>query len=110
MSTEYRAAVQHEDSIVALIWDAAKKTFGADLTFIVTADHGGDGFGHADGPTNPLSRTIPWVAWGNGVKVQELTASIHNMDTGPTVLWLLGIDPPSGWDGVPVKSAFSVRN
>src|SRR5205823_8983150 len=65
MSPEYLAAVRHVDSVVAGIWQAAKTAFGADLTMIITADHGGIGLGHSDG--SPLARTIPWIAWGKGV-------------------------------------------
>jgi hypothetical protein len=29
------------------------------------------------------------------------------MDTAGTALWLLGVDVPDGWSGVPVRSAFT---
>ncbi|MSR06500.1 MAG: alkaline phosphatase family protein [Gemmatimonadetes bacterium] len=104
MSTQYLAAVQHADSGVARVWQAAKQTFGSDLTLIVTADHGGVGGGHAEG--SRLSTTIPWIAWGNGVTPKILSSDTRGVDTGPTALWLLGLSPPTDWDGVPVTSAF----
>ena len=104
MSAPYFAAVRHTDSVVANIWQALKQTFGSDLTLIVTADHGGSGNGHSDGSS--LATTIPWIAWGNGVTPRVASSDIRVVDTGPTVLWLLGLSPPSDWDGVPVKSAF----
>lgn len=103
MSPEYLAAVRHADSVVARIWEALKQTYGADLTLIVTADHGGSGFGHADGTY--LDSTVPWIVWGKGVTPQTLSG-VRVVDTGPTVLWLLGLAQPPDWDGVPVKSAF----
>jgi arylsulfatase A-like enzyme len=104
MSPEYIAAVRHSDSVVTNIWLGLERAFGADLVLIVTSDHGGSGYGHSDG--TPLSTTTPWIAWGRGVSPQLLTTSVSAVDVGPTMLWVLGITPPTDWDGVPVKSAF----
>lgn len=104
MSAAYLATVRHTDSVVASIWQALRQAFGSDLTVIVTADHGGIGYNHPSG--EPLSMAIPWIAWGNGVTPRILTSDIRVVDTGPTVLWLLGLSAPLEWDGVPVKSAF----
>ena len=104
MSDEYLNAVRHADSVVANIWQALKLAFGSKLTLIVTADHGGFGYGHASG--SPFDTAIPWIAWGNGVTAMTLFTSVRTIDTGPTVLWLLGVSSPADWDGVPVKSAF----
>jgi arylsulfatase A-like enzyme len=32
--------------------------------------------------------------------------AINTFDTAPTVLWLLGVEKPAAWDGVPVLKAF----
>jgi arylsulfatase A-like enzyme len=104
MSPQYIAAVRHTDSVVTNIWLGLKQAFGSDLVLIVTADHGGSGFGHSDG--TPLTRTIPWIAWGRNVSPRTLTTDVRAVDVGPTMLWVLGLTPPTDWDGVPVKSAF----
>ena len=51
--------------------------------------------------------TIPWIAWGKGVRAGEQIAStVRTFDTASTVLWLLGLDEPSDWRGAPVVAAF----
>ena len=70
---------------------------------IVTADHGGHGWGH--GTTDRRDVTIPWIAWGEGVKGgTRLGAGIRTMDTATTALWLLGLEPLGV--GAPVVTAF----
>ena len=72
---------------------------------VVTADHGGHGYGH--GTEDPLDVTIPWIAWGRGVNAGLMAnVNINTFDTAPTVLWLLGVEKPEPWDGVPVLKAF----
>lgn len=104
MSPTYMAAVRHTDSVFAQVWLDLRQTFGTDLVIIVTADHGGVGTGHSDG--SQLATTVPWIIWGKGIRQQVLTVDVRTVDVGPTMLWLLGVTPPSDWDGVPVKSAF----
>jgi arylsulfatase A-like enzyme len=54
--------------------------------------------------------TIPWIAWGRGVKIGELSGSIvRTVDTASTVLWLLGVAEPTDWQGSPVLAAFASR-
>lgn len=104
MSAEYLAAVRHVDEDVARIWQGLRQAFGADLTLIVTADHGGIDHGHSDGSAQ--SMTIPWIAWGRGVRPGRLSGPVRVLDTAPTVLWLLKIPVPAGLDGAPITSAF----
>ena len=74
---------------------------------IVTADHGGHGTNH--GSDDPRDVTIPWIAWGQGVKQGALTQStVRTMDTAATVLWLLAVaEPAEGWMGQPVLEAYT---
>jgi predicted AlkP superfamily pyrophosphatase or phosphodiesterase len=75
-----------------------------DSVIIVTADHGGHGRGHGQG--TPADMTIPWIAWGKGVKPHsEITAPVSTCDTAATTLWLLGLEPATPLDGAPVMSA-----
>jgi predicted AlkP superfamily pyrophosphatase or phosphodiesterase len=106
MSAAYGRAVQATDTAVGQILDAAEETYGAgNYSILVTADHGGHGNGH--GTKDPLDVTIPWIAWGRGVAAGAMKdVTINTFDTAPTVLWLLGIDKPEAWDGVPVLKAF----
>ena len=60
------------------------------------------------GSDDPRDVTIPWIAWGRGVKPGLLTPStVRTMDTAATVLWLLAIDRPADWTGQPVVDAFN---
>lgn len=107
MSTEYGRGVLRADSAVKRLMAAADRTYGpGQYTLIVTADHGGNGRDH--GSDNPLDVTIPWIAWGRGVVPGEITTKVvRTMDTASTVLFLLGVDTPGQWIGVPVRSAFT---
>ena len=107
MSAPYGAAVARADAAVARILDAADEAYGPGrYTLILTADHGGHGRDH--GSADPRDVAIPWLAWGNGVEPgAQLPTAIRTMDTAATVLWLLGVTVPPGWDGVPVGGAFT---
>src|SRR4051794_7510146 len=59
-------AVERADEAVGLILRALAARNLTDTTFIIlSADHGGQGWGH--GPNDPRSRHIPWIAAGPGV-------------------------------------------
>jgi predicted AlkP superfamily pyrophosphatase or phosphodiesterase len=107
MTPEYGRAVRAADVAVGRLIVLAEQTYGAgNFSLIVTADHGGHGTNH--GSDDPRDVTIPWIAWGRGVRQGALTQStIRTMDTAATVLWLLGVEEPSDWAGRPVVSAYT---
>jgi predicted AlkP superfamily pyrophosphatase or phosphodiesterase len=106
MSADYRAAVRAADSAVAAILAAAEEAFGSDnYTVLVTSDHGGQGRDH--GSDDLLDVTIPWIAWGAAVTPGMVTSPVNTMDTAATVLYVLGIEPPSDWEGRPVVASFA---
>jgi arylsulfatase A-like enzyme len=106
MSADYGRAVTRADEEVARVIAAAEASFGKGaFSLIITSDHGGHGFDH--GTDDPRDVTIPWIAWGQGVRAGELTGSeVSTVDTASTVLWLLGLREPTDWQGAPVASAF----
>lgn len=75
-------------------------------TLILSADHGGKDKSHFDPIVN--NTTIPWIAWGKGVKKQHALQkkTIMTYDTAATALWLLNIPAPAHFDGEPVAEAF----
>ena len=94
-----------DSAVRRLIWLAERAYGTGTFSLIVTADHGGHGTDH--GSDDPRDVTIPWIAWGRGVKQGVLTpATIQTMDTAATALWLLSIDRPSDWMGRPVVHAY----
>jgi arylsulfatase A-like enzyme len=73
---------------------------------IITADHGGHGFGHGD--ASPVDRTIPWLAVGPGVRPGvTLTRHINTYDTAATALHALELPRPEVWDGQPILEIFN---
>lgn len=107
MSWWYARAVRRADAALNRIVAAADGAYGrGEYTLIVTADHGGHERTH--GTTAPADVTIPWIAFGEGVRDgKKLPAGIRTVDTAATVLWLLGLSPTTEWTGVPVRAAFS---
>jgi arylsulfatase A-like enzyme len=107
MSEEYGRGVRDADAALARLIVAADAAFGAGrYSLIVTADHGGHDFDH--GSDDPRDTTIPWIAWGQGVKPGTIgDAVVRTMDTASTALWLLGLDEPTEWFGSVVTSAFA---
>ncbi len=106
MTPAYGRAVLAADAAIDQLIALANRTYGpGHFALIVTADHGGHDRNH--GSADPRDVTIPWIAWGEGVRPGELTAThIRTMDTAATTLWLLGLATPSGWTGTPVEQAF----
>ena len=105
-SPEQIQSFADEDDALKVIRDAIRKAgIANDSVVILSADHGGHAKTH--GSNSPEDMTIPWVAWGAGVKKgYTITAPITTYDTAATALWLLGVPIPDGWDGKPVTSAF----
>lgn len=108
MSWMYGRAVRSADDAVATVLATADQAYGkGNYTVIVTADHGGSGWNH--GSDDPRDQTIPWIAWGKGVRAgMPLAPGIRTIDTAATALWLLGVQPPETVDGRPVRAAFEV--
>lgn len=104
MSWLYGRAVRKADGAVARVLEAADRAFGeGNYAVIVTADHGGHGWSH--GSSDPRDVTIPWIAWGEGVRGGTvLPDGVRTMDTAATALWLLGV--PESAVGEPVEGAF----
>lgn len=106
-SPEQIKAFEDEDRALALIKAAIEKAGIADQSAIIcSADHGGHDKTH--GTNRPDDMTIPWIAWGAGIKKGvAISAPVTTYDTAATALHLLGIAVPGNWDGKPVSSALS---
>ena len=95
------------DAALKIVRDAVKEAgIEGKSTFIMSSDHGGHDKTH--GTDSPEDMTIPWVAWGAGVKPETtVTDAVNTVDTAATALWLLDLPIPEDWDGKPVASAFN---
>jgi predicted AlkP superfamily pyrophosphatase or phosphodiesterase len=106
-SPEQRQAFGDVDAALGEVLQAIEAAHISDRSvLIVTADHGGHGKTH--GLNTPEDMTIPWIAWGQGVKRNfAITAPVNTYDTAATALWLLALPRPASYDGRPVASAFA---
>lgn len=108
MTPAYGRAILAADAAVDRLIGLADQAYGAGkYSLILTADHGGHGTNH--GSDHPEDVTIPWIAWGQGVRPGLLASSVavDTMDTAATVLWLLGLDRPSDWTASAVVEAYA---
>jgi len=93
-------AVETVDDCLARVLATAER---ADATVLVTADHGNcelmidpaTGGPHTAHTTNP----VPIVIVGDGAGTRHLRAGGSLRDVGPTILQLLGIEPPKEMTG-----------
>lgn len=99
-------AFEDEDEALKILQDGINKAgIAKESVLILSADHGGHDKTH--GSRSPEDMTIPWIAFGAGVKPgYRITTPVTTYDTAATALWLLGVPVPADWDGKPVKSAF----
>ena len=68
MSEQYMSAVKETDRLVGTVLDtvASKRTLKEQTLVVLTADHGGDGWSHAE-PEKLQNYRVPFMAWGPGV-------------------------------------------
>jgi predicted AlkP superfamily pyrophosphatase or phosphodiesterase len=104
------------DAALKIIKDAiAEAGLTNNSVIILTADHGahdtkdrnGKITGAAHGSAETSDVTIPWIAWGKGVKKNfTITTPVLQYDTAATALWLLNVPLPEHFWGRPVTGAF----
>lgn len=105
-SPEYYKSVEKADSLIAEIVNATKQAGIFEKTmFIVSADHGGLGFGH--GGESLAEMEIPFILYGAGIKKgYKIEETVYQYDNAPTVAYAMGLQTPQSWIGRPVKGAF----
>ena len=97
-SPQYGAAVRDVDSALEGLRATLSESAGSLL--VITSDHGGGGaWGpYQHGSTSAEDMEVPLLLWGSRVVPGEL-AGATVLDVAPTVLWALGISPPSSYEG-----------
>lgn len=104
-SPEYVAALAECDAALTELRAGIERSGATNTLFLLTADHGGAGLSH--GVDRPEDMTIPWIAWGAGVRRGHmLTNAITMPDTAATIAWLLDLQLPTNTIGRPVREAF----
>jgi predicted AlkP superfamily pyrophosphatase or phosphodiesterase len=100
MSEAYLNQVAETDGHLGRLFEA----LGPDTTVILSADHGGHGYGHHLG--TPVDSTIPWLAFGPRIRRgHAIGAEISTVDTAATAAHLLGLRLASGAKGEVVQDA-----
>ena len=108
MSKSYLQTVESSDRAIAtLVKGFEELGLYKHTAFIVTADHGGHDKTH--GTTAPEDMTIPWIAYGPGIKSgYEIKRPISIIDTAATVLRALGVtDYYVEWNSKTVDEIFT---
>lgn len=104
-SPEQFAALAECDAALALLRAGVEKSAATNVLYLLTADHGGDGLSH--GVDRPQDMTVPWIAWGAGVRRGHgLTNPVSLPDTAATIAWRFGFSLPANAVGKPVREAF----
>jgi hypothetical protein len=105
-SPAYYQAVGKADSLIGHVIAAIKAAGMAENTLvIVTADHGGKGFGHG-GPSLEEGE-ITMILSGKDVRQRyQVRQQVYTYDLAATIAFALKIEPPYAWIGRPIKSAF----
>jgi hypothetical protein len=99
-------AVEYVDQQIGQIIESTKKAGIFDnTTFIISADHGGIGYGHGGETEDEIE--IPFIVYGKGIKENHLIKKqVYTYDNAATAALLLGLIQPQAWIGRPVVSAF----
>ena len=105
-SPTYYEAVSKADSLIGELLMAVEEAGMEESTLIiVTADHGGLGFGH--GGESPEEMLIPFILWGKSIKkAYSIASTVNTYDNAVTAAFALQLEIPLAWIGRPVKEAF----
>ena len=105
-TSHFYDAVTHIDQQIGKIIQSTKEAGIYDkTTFIISADHGGIGYGHGGETLDEIE--IPFIIFGKGIKKNYLIRNqVYIYDNAATAALLLGLNQPQAWIGRPVKTAF----
>jgi hypothetical protein len=103
---EYYSAVSKVDSLIGTILQAIERAgMTKNTMIIVTADHGGMGYGHGGASLDEAE--IAMVFYGAGIKKgYQIKQQVYTFDLAATIAFALKCTPPYAWTGRAVKSAF----
>jgi hypothetical protein len=106
-SKEYREALRSVDTAMKAVLDLFKEYKLLDRTTVMVTSLSGSGADPgADAPTTDQP-VVPWIVSGPGIKHgQVIHQSVSIMDTGATVMRILGLETHTEWDSKPVEEIF----
>jgi len=103
---KYYKSVEIADELIGKIVNAIRQAgIFENTTILVTADHGGIGYGHGGETIDEIE--IPFILYGHGIKKgYRINHPVYTYDNAATAVFVLGYDQPYAWIGRAVKSAF----
>jgi len=106
----YYDALHHIDSLIGQVQASIQKAGIQETTLlIITADHGGVGYGHGGATVEEAEITM--ILNGKSIKPQyAIQQQVYTYDLAATIAFALKIVPPYAWTGRPIKSAFKGFN
>jgi predicted AlkP superfamily pyrophosphatase or phosphodiesterase len=106
-SKEYREALRSVDAAIKSILDLFKGYKLLDRTTVMVTALSGHGIDPgAENPTTDQP-VVPWIVSGPGIKPgQVIRQPVSIMDTGATVMRILGLETHTEWDSRPVEEIF----
>jgi hypothetical protein len=106
-SKEYRDALRAVDTAIKAVLDLFREYKLSDRTTVVVTALSGPGTDvGAEAPTTE-SPVVPWIASGVGIKHgQVIRQPVSIMDTGATVMRILGLETYTEWDSRAVEEIF----
>lgn len=106
-SKEYREALRTVDTAMKSVLDLFKEYKLTDRTTVmVTALSGPGTDSGAESPTTE-SPVVPWIVSGRGVKHgQVIHQAVSILDTGATIMRILGLETHTEWESRPVEEIF----
>jgi len=107
-SKEYRQALQAVDAAMKVVMDVFKEHGLSNRTTVVVTSLSGPGTDlSGEEPTTTATPVVPWIASGVGIKHgQVIRQPVSIIDTGATVMRILGLDTHTEWDSKAVEEIF----
>jgi hypothetical protein len=105
-TSAYYESITKVDSLIGLVIKSIKTAGIENKTLvIITADHGGVGYGH--GGATIEEAEIAMILSGASIKKgYDIQQQVYTYDLAATIAFALQIVPPYAWTGRPIKSAF----
>jgi hypothetical protein len=106
-SKEYREALRTVDAAIQSVLDVFKQYALTNRTTVMVTALSGKGIDlGADAPAADLP-VVPWIVSGVGIKPgQVIRRPVSIIDTGATVMRLLGLETHTEWDSTAVEEIF----
>jgi arylsulfatase A-like enzyme/Flp pilus assembly protein TadD len=105
----YGAEVAHVDDVLGRFLDRLKARGLLDHTLVtVLGDHGESLGEHGERTHGTFAYdstlSVPWIVWARGIEARRFPKRVRLVDAMPTLVDLLGVEPPSGIDGTSLRA------